>query len=446
MDGFGLQIALVMLLILSNGALAGSEIAFVSLRDSQLRRLENQGATGRLIAKLARDPNRILSTIQIGITLSGFLASAAAAVTLAQPLVEPLSAVFGTAAHTVAVIAITLVLTYLMLVFGELAPKRVAMQRAEGWARLAARPLSLADAVSRPAVWLLSKSTDLAVRLLGGDPRRQREEVTQEEVREMVTEQASELDPLHRTILTGAFEIAERKIRDVLVPRGEVLALFTDLTVAEGLRKLLESGHTRAPVYRGDLDDAAGIVHLADLVKADPDDTVGRHVRDAITLPETVEVLDALRRLQSERQQMAIVVNEYGGTEGVITVEDLLEELVGEIWDEFDPDVAAVQRQPDGSYELPGTFPVHDLGDLGVKLPEGPYATLAGLVLERLGRLAEAGDTVEADGWRLEVLAVERRAIKRIRLTRANPDADAAHPDGTREDDRERRTARAQDR
>jgi putative hemolysin len=386
----------------------------------------------------------VMSTIQIGITLANLLASATAAVTLARPLVEPLSVVFGAAAHTVAVVAITIALTYLTLVFGELAPKRIALQRAEGWAKFAARPLAFAASLSRPAVWLLSKSTDLVVRLVGGNPGQQREEVTQEEVRDMVTEQASDLDPLHRTILTGAFEIAERKIRDVLVPRPDVTALFTDLPVREGLQRLLDSGHARAPVYRGDLDDAAGIVHLADLVKADPTDTVGQHTRDAITLPETVEVLDALRRLQAERQQMAIVVNEYGGTEGVVTVEDLLEELVGEIWDEFDPDVATVQRQPDGSYVLPGTFPVHDLDDLGIKLPEGPYATLAGLVLERLGRLAEVGDTAEADGWRLEVLAVERRAIKRIRLTRANPThPDDAPPD---QDDREQRAARVQDR
>lgn len=417
MDGIGLQLALVVVLILSNGALAGSEIAFVSLREGQLRRMEQEGVKGRLIARLARDSNRVLSTIQIGITLSGFLASATAAVTLAEPLVEPLTPVFGGAARTVAVVALTIVLTYLMLVFGELAPKRIAMQRSEGWATLAARPLSLAASISRPAVWLLSKSTDLTVRLSGGDPTRQREDVTQEEVRDMVTEQATDLDPLHRTILTGAFEIADRKIRDVVVPRRDVVALFTDLTVSDGLDKLLASGHTRAPVYRGDLDDAAGLVHLADLVKADRDDTVGQHIREATTLPETVEVLDALRRLQAERQQMAIVVNEYGGTEGVVTVEDLLEELVGEIWDEFDPDVASVQRQPDGSYVLPGSFPMHDLVDLDVKLPEGPYSTVAGLVLERLGRLAEVGDTVEIAGWRMEVLDVGRRAITRVLLT-----------------------------
>jgi putative hemolysin len=177
---------------------------------------------------------------------------------------------------------------------------------------------------------------------------------------------------------------------------------------------LVETTHGRAPVYRGDLDNVVGMVTLQDLVGAEG--RVGDHVRPVVALPESMGVLEALRRLQAERQQLAIVINEYGGTEGIVTVEDLLEELVGEIYDEFDPDSRAIQRQPDGSLVLPGSFPVHDLPDLGIDLPEGPYATVAGLVLARLGRLPDKGETVEIDGWRLEVLAVERRTITHLRL------------------------------
>jgi putative hemolysin len=407
------ELGLVLVLVVVNAAFAGSEVALISLREGQLRRLEQEGGRGRLVAQLARDPNQFLSTIQIGITLAGFLASAAAAVALAEPLV-PLLDFLGGAAEPVAVLVVTIVLTYLTLVIGELAPKRIALQRPEPWAKRAARPLTLVTTLTRPAVWLLSKSTDLLVRLAGGDPNTQRETMTEEEVRDLVATQAS-FSPQHRTILVGALEITDRVLRDVLVPRREVVALAATTPVPDAVRKLVTTTHGRAPVYRGDLDEIIGVAHLVDLV--DARGRVADHVRPALALPESMRVLDALRRMQTERQTLAIVINEYGGTEGIVTVEDLLEELVGDIYDEFDRDSHGIQRQPDGSIVLPGSFPIHDLPDLDITLPEGPYTTVAGLILDRLGRLPDPGDTVQVDGWQLEVLAVDHRAITRLRLT-----------------------------
>ena len=406
------EIGLVLLLVLINAAFAGSEVALISLREGRLRRLEREGEQGRLVARLARDPNQFLSTIQIGITLAGFLASAAAAVSLAEPLV-PLLGFLGRAAGPAAVVLVTMVLTYLTLVVGELAPKRIALQRPERWALRAARPLAVISTLTRPAVWLLSKSTDLLVRLAGADPRRQREEVTEEEVRDMIAT-GSVFRPEQRRILSEAIEIGERRIRDVLVPRRDVAAIPADASVAEAIGMLVGTTHGRAPVYRGDLDDVVGLVTLQDLVGAAG--PVASRVRPVVALPESMTVLDALRRLQAEREQLAIVLNEYGGTEGIVTVEDLLEELVGEIYDEFDPDSHGIHRQPDGSLILPGSFPVHDLADLDINLPEGDYATLAGLVLDRMGRIPGKRESVEVDGWRLEVLDVENRAITRVRL------------------------------
>jgi putative hemolysin len=413
MQGPWVELGLVLVLVVINAAFAGSEVALISLREGQLRRLEQEGGRGRLVAQLARDPNQFLSTIQIGITLAGFLASAAAAVALAEPLV-PLLGFLGGAAEPVAVLVVTIVLTYLTLVIGELAPKRIALQRPEPWAKRAARPLTLVTTLTRPAVWLLSRSTDLLVRLAGGDPNTQRETVTEEEVRDLVATQAS-FSPQHRTILVGALEITDRVLRDVLVPRRQVVALAANTPVPDAVRTLVSSTHGRAPVYRGDLDEIIGIAHLVDLV--DARGRVADHVRPALALPESIGVLDALRRMQTERQTLAIVINEYGGTEGIVTVEDLLEELVGDIYDEFDRDSHGIQRQPDGSIVLPGSFPIHDLPDLDITLPEGPYTTVAGLILDRLGRLPDPGDTVQVDGWQLEVLAVDHRAITRLRLT-----------------------------
>src|SRR5215212_6152988 len=398
---------IVLVLVVVNAAFAGSEVALISLREGQLRRLEAEGGRGRLVARLARDPNQFLSTIQIGITLAGFLASAAAAVALAEPLV-PLLGFLGRAAEPVAVLLVTVVLTYLTLVIGELAPKRIALQRPEPWAKRAARPLTLITTLTR---------------LAGGDPNLQRETVTEEEVRDLVATQAS-FSPQHRTILVGALELTQRVLRDVLVPRRQVVAVAANTPVQDAVRTLVSTTHGRAPVYRGDLDEIIGVAHLVDLV--DAGGRVADQVRPALALPESVGVLDALRRMQAERQTLAIVINEYGGTEGIVTVEDLLEELVGEIYDEFDRDSRGIHREPDGSVLLPGSFPIHDLPDLGITLPEGAYTTVAGLALDRLGRLPEEGETVRVDGWQLEVLAVEHRAITRLRLTPLSDDQDPA--------------------
>jgi putative hemolysin len=412
MSGIGLEIGLVLVLMVVNAAFAGSEVALISLREGQLRRLEAEGGRGRLVAELARDPTQFLSTVQIGITLAGFLASAVAAVSLARPLVQPLG-FLGRWAEPAAVVAVTVVLTFTSLVVGELAPKRIALQRSEGWARAAARPLAAISVAARPLVWLLSVSSDALVRLAGVDPAAQREPITDEEVRDMIATQPS-FPTEQRTILVGALELTERRLREVLVPRRDVVAVPADLPVAEAVGRMAAAARVRAPVYRGDLDDVAGVANLVDLV--DATGRVGDHCRPAMALPESLAVLPALRRMQRERQPLAIVINEYGGTEGIVTVEDLLEELVGELSDEFDRDVADVRREPDGSLVLPGSFPVHDLPDVGVDLPEGPYATVAGLVLDRLGRIPAGGETVTVGDWLLEVLEVDRNTVERLRL------------------------------
>ncbi|MFG1777819.1 hemolysin family protein [Micromonospora sp. NPDC049048] len=423
MDGYGVQVTLVLVLVLVNAVFAGSEMALVSLRESQLQRLERASRSGRVLAKLARDPNRFLATIQIGITLAGFLASAAAAVSLAAPLVGPLG-FLGSAAEPVSIVLVTIVLTFVTLVLGELAPKRIAMQRAEGWAMLVARPLDALSAFSRPVVWLLSKASDAVVRLAGGDPRASREEVTTEELRDMVAAQRT-LTPEHRMIISGAFEVAERILREILVPRREVVTLSATLSAPQALRELGRSGQTRAPVVgRGGLDDTVGVVHMRDLL--DQDGPVAAYASPPLYLPETLKVTEAIREMRAQRQQFALVVDERGSIDGIVTMEDLVEEIVGEIYDETDRDVQAVVREADGALLMPGGFPLHDLPDVGIDLDEdtlevGDYTTVAGLVLAHLGRIPKTpGDTVEVPGLTAEVAEVTGRAITRVRL-RATP-------------------------
>jgi putative hemolysin len=415
-SGLWMQLGLVSVLVLLNAAFAGTEMALVSLRESQVQRLEQRSSTGAVLARLARDPNRFLATIQIGITLAGFLASAAAAVSLAAPLEEWLE-FLGRASQPASILLVTLALAYVTLVLGELAPKRVAMQRAERWGLLAARPLNAMATLTRPVVWLLSHSTDIAVRFMGGDPALRREEVTEQELRDMVGAQPT-FTPQQRRIIEGAFEIAERTLDQVLRPRPDVFVLDAGQPAAEALRDLSASGHSRAPVaHDRNLDEVIGVVHMRDLL--DPADApVGEVAVEMHAFPETAQVLDALHEMQLRRLQLVLVVDEHGSAAGIVTVEDLLEELVGEIYDESDRDVVAVRQEADGSILLPGRFPIHDLTDVGVDgVPEGPYATVAGLVLDRLGRVPEApGDRIEVVGRTYEVLAVAGRAITEVRI------------------------------
>jgi putative hemolysin len=415
--GYGWQVILVAVLVLLNAAFSGSEMALISLRESQLQRLERQSRTGRTLARLARDPNRFLATIQIGITLAGFLASAAAAVSLAQPLIEPLG-FLGTGAEPVAIVLVTIVLTFFTLVIGELAPKRIAMQRAEGWAMLVARPLDVLATLSRPVVWLLGRSTDVVVRISGVDPNAGREQISTEEIRDMVAQQR-DFTAEQRTIISGAFEIADRILREILVPRRDVLVLPADLPAGEGLARLVEGRHSRAPVTGPQgLDDVHGVVHLRDLVTGTG--TVRDHMFAPLFLPETLKVSDAMLQMRAQRQQFAMVVDERGAIDGIVTMEDLVEEVVGEIYDETDRDVQAVVREDDGAMLLPGTFPIHDLPDIGVDVEhddEGDYTTVAGLVLARLGHIPTApGETVTIDGRTAEVVEITGRAITQLRL------------------------------
>jgi putative hemolysin len=421
MDGYGFNIVLVGVLVLLNAVFAGSEMALISLREGQLRALEREGGRGaRTLVKLARDPNRFLATIQIGITLAGFLASATAAVSLAEPLVPVLGFLDG-AASAVAVAAVTIVLTFFTLVFGELAPKRLAMQYALRWALLVARPLDVLSAISRPAVWALSASTNLVVRIFGGNPDAEAEQLTAEELRELVAGQRG-INAEQREIITGALKIHERRLREVLVPRRSVFILSGDLDVAAARGELAASGHSRAPVVRDShLDDVVGVANLRDLL--DDDVKLVDVLRAPVVFPDSVRVSEALRRFKAEREQFGLVMDEHGAVAGIVTLEDLLEEIVGEIYDETDRDVMAVARAEDGSLVLPGTFPIHDLTDVGVELPDAPqggYSTIAGLVLVLLGRIPEQpGDVVRVSGWAIEVVSIAHHAITSVRLRRA---------------------------
>lgn len=417
MSRYWFDIGLITVLLLLNGLFAGSELALVSLREGQLRTLErSSGRRERALVRLARDPNRYLGTIQLGITLAGYLASATAAVTLAQPLVPALT-FLGGAAEAVAIASVTVVLAAVNIIVGELVPKRLAMQYPARWALLVASPLDRLATVTSPMVWLLSRATDVLVRILGGRSESSDGQLSAEELQELVAVQRV-LTPEQREMIAGALEIHERVLREILIPRRSVVALPSDVSLQEARTLLVSSGHSRAPVVRSrDLDEVIGVVHLRDLLVEQG--SLESAVRPILEIPDSLPVSEALRRFKAEREQFALVVDERGGSAGIVTLEDVLEEIVGEIYDETDRDVSAAQWMPDGTIALPGSFPIHDLEDLAVRLedaPPGDYATVAGLVLMALGRIPAAGEKVTLADWSVEVSGMDGNAITEVRL------------------------------
>lgn len=417
---------LVILFVVIGGVFAGTEMAIVNLRESQVRRIEQDGPRGERIAALVRNPNLFLAAVQIGVTVAGFFSSAYGAATIAPDLVPGLVRAGlseGTAA-AVALIGMTLAIAYLSLVLGELVPKRLAMQNAERVTRLVAPPLGAFARLMRPVIWLLSRSTNIVIRILGGDPHTATAAISVEEIRAIVSS-SEDLSESHRHILHDVFDAAERTVVEVMRPRTEVNFLAADQTIQEALAAMRGLPNSRYPVYRTDTDDIAGFVHVRDLLGTDDRDsvTVGAVARPIPMFPGTVRVLGALSRMRRGGHQIAIVVDEYGGTDGIITLEDLLEEIVGEIYDEYDqsrqPEDSILSR--DGVVEVDGRLILQEFAQLtGIDLPDdGSYQTVGGYVLSRLGRLPVAGDTVTVAGHVLRVLDVKRRRIGRIRVSPA---------------------------
>lgn len=411
------NLGLVLLFVLVGGVFAGTEIALVSLREGQLDQLERRGGRGARVAAVARDPNRFLAAVQIGVTVAGFFSAAYGASTLA-PDVAPLLTGLGLpegAADTVALVVLTLLVAYLSLVLGELVPKRIALQRSAGVAVLVGPPLDRFATLMRPVVWFLSLSTNAVVRLFGGDPHAVSEDMSDEELRYLV-DQHQGLDPAERRILTDVFDAGDRSLREVMRPRADVTTVHADATVRDVLTVVQQSPYSRYPVVGDSSDDVRGFLHVRDLLGVDGDARVGDLARDIEFLPATNRVLPSLAAMRAGRNHIAVVVDEYGGTDGIVTLEDLVEELVGEIDDEYDP----VHPTADAAGYDAG-LTIEEFADRsGVPLEDGPYETAAGYILHRLGRLAEVGDRVAADGHEVVVTQVDGNRITRVQIGRAH--------------------------
>jgi putative hemolysin len=444
----GWDVVVVLVIVLVGGFFSGAEMALVSLREGQVRSLAQRGKRGQRAAKLASDPNRFLSAVQIGVTVATLLSGAFGAATLATALRSALirQHVGDGLASVLSLITVTVAISFLSLVLQELAPKRLALQRPESLALVAAPLLDRISALARPLVWLLSLSTNLVVRLLGGDPRAGRGVMTTEELHALVTG-SQVLSADERRIVSDVFEAGTRQLREVLLPRTEVEFIAAGTPLARAAEIASAASHSRFPVYVESYDDVIGFVHLRDLLNprnAGKDLLVGDLVRPVERLPISKRVLPALSEMRRNRSHLAIVVDEYGGTAGIVTLEDLVEELVGDIRDEYDTEEGSPRRLHGGEVEVDGLLNLAGFAEqTGVDLPEGPYETVAGYVLAALGRLPKVGDTVEAAGSLLTVTEMDARRIARVRVGPADGARARADPAGAGTEEAGRPTSSA---
>jgi putative hemolysin len=413
-----LRLIVVVGLIAGNAVFVASEYALVTARRTRLEERAHTGSRrARTALRLMDEPVRFIGAIQVGITIFGILLGA-----VGEPLV---SAYFDFLPHEVAFVIAFLLLTYFSVLLGELVPKAFALQRAEGTASLLARPLEVFARILHPVVWLLQLSADALLRLVRVEPAPAGlVTYTREDIRQSVAaaEDVGEFERAEEEMLYKVFDFAGKEVHEVMVPRPEVVAISVDMEPEECLAAVIDSPYTRYPAYKESLDQIVGVLHVRDLFSALNDRGIAQVsieelLRVPYVVPETKDLGALLAEFRRTKQHMAVVVDEYGAMEGIVTLEDVLEEIVGDIEDEFDLPDESVERVDDRTIRIDGTFPIDDFNEqFGVELPQEDYHTIAGFVFGALGRAAEPGDEIAYQHLRFRVLEVEGSRINRLEV------------------------------
>ena len=431
MDGYYslLSLGAALVLVALNGFFVAAEFALVRVRDSRLVQLEQEGSTRAARARTAlQDLDAYLSVCQVGITVAslalGWVGEPAVSALL-RPLLHGVGIESERIVELIAVILGFSVITYAHLVFGEQAPKYFSIQRAEGTSMWISGPLRFFMILFRPLVWLVNTSTNFILRPWGIRLGEEMEAHSEEELRIMISSSVAsgELDPQEHDYLNNVFDFGDTVAREVMVPRPDIEALPTTASLEELVERAAFGRYTRYPVYEGDIDHVLGAVHVKDLFRAAKEDGDGFDIRplirDCLVVPETKRIEQILREFQSRKLQMAIVIDEWGSVEGLITIEDVVEELVGEIQDEFDEDEAAIEPLGENTYAVDGRIPITDVNDyFDLDLPHEDFDTIGGFVLGSLGRPPEPGDVVPADGVTLRVKTVDGPRVSMLTLER----------------------------
>lgn len=426
------KLLLLLLLILINAFFAMSEIAIISLNDNKIERMAEDGhKKAKQVVRLTENSSRFLSTIQIGVTIAGFLTSASASQTFAQMLANALSStalanVIGVKLiEGISVVLITLIMSYFSLVLGELAPKKIAMQASEKISFKVVGVLLFVEKIFSPFVKLLSASTNAVVRVLGFNPHADEETVTEEEIRMMVDVGGEKgvIEDVQKEMINNIFEFDDLDAGDIMTHRTDMTAIDVNDPPMDVIKTAIESGYSRIPVFDEDPDNIIGIIYVKDLLKyigTDlPKNTITKIMRTPMYVPESKICGDLFKEMTSSRTQMAVVVDEYGGTAGIVTLEDIIEAIVGNIQDEYDDEDEEISQINDTTFTIEGITDIDEVNELiGRNLPDGDYDTVAGYIINELGFLPKDGEMneVEFGNIKFTVLAVDNRRIEKIRV------------------------------
>lgn len=432
-NDFWFEAILILALIFANGFFAASEIAMIAMRKSRIDALVGKGVkSAAIVARLKDDPDRFLATVQIGVTLVGSLASAiggAAAIGYLKPQIAALPLpLVARWSEAIALVIVVVPISYFSLVLGELVPKSLALRYSEQIACFVARPIEFLARVSAIFVKALTVSSNAVLRLIGGKDIDGASFISVDEIKSLIREGAAKgiFNEMEKELIHSVFEFADTPAKAVMIPRTEIHAVEVHSTLAEVAKSFVESGFSRIPVYEGELDKIIGILYNKDVFKAlqeNSDFRVRDQLHPAFFVPSTLPISELLKQLQRRRLAMALVVNEFGEVEGVVTLEDLVEEIVGEIRDEYDREERGpVERLPDGSMVIQGSALLKDLKtDFDLPFEESPdYHTLAGFMLARLKHIPRGGEWVEEHGYKLTIVDMEGRRIVKIKVERVN--------------------------
>ena len=422
------QILVLAILIVLNAFFAATEIAFISLNDVKIELKAKEGnKKAKKIQKMLKDPSKFLATIQIGITLAGFLSSAFASDTFADILAPKLYSIMPmiTLANwrSISIIVITLILSYFTLVFGELVPKRIAMKYSEKLAFMSVGIIRAISIFTLPFVKLLTLSTNVISKLFGVTGEEE-ENVSEEEIKMMVNvgEEKGTIETGEKEMINNIFEFNDRVVSEIMIPRTQVYALDMELTISEAIDMLNEdTRYSRVPIYDENIDNIRGIVYLKDmlLTQKNRNTKLKNIAREAIYVLESVYIDDVFKELKKNKKQIAIVVDEYGGTSGIVTMEDILEEIVGEIYDEYDIEESKYKKIDNNTFLLDGEMPIYEVEKiLGIDLPEGDYDTISGYLLFELNRIPsdnEKGIMIETDKVSYKIEKIKGNRILKIK-------------------------------
>ena len=429
------HLLILTLLILLNAFFALAEIAIVTVNDNKIKKLSSEGNVEACrVMKLLKNSNDFLATIQVGITLSGFLSSASASQSFVDPLVGMLSRfpIPSNVLSTIATFFVTLILSYFSLVFGELVPKKIAMQDPEKVSFKIAGILLVFSRAFKPFIKFLSFSSDLVVRFFGIDPNKNEEVVTEEEILMMVDagEEKGLIENKAKSMISKIFDFDDTPVSEVMTHRVDIIAVKSDMPLNEVIDLVMKEGRSRVPVYVNDIDHIIGMLYVKDLLKFINSKVPENFklidlARQPVFVPSTKRCDELFTEFTSSKKHIAIVVDEYGGTEGLVTIEDLIESILGNIQDEYDNEAEEIHKISEGSFVVEGSTPIDEIAEtIDSKIPDGEYDTIAGFISDELGKIPNKGDSIIFQHHKFTVLEVSNRRVTKVNISKVSNSID----------------------